>query len=110
MAFPQYIGIFSKLTVETSLALLEKYAIPAAFLKAKKDAVIKTISSTARFGTAYAEKQYQVLITAAKAAVHFGHALPSNEKLIKPSVSFIKKYDKGIAGKCLSVVLLLPGG
>lgn len=98
VAFPQYIGIFSKLTVETSLALLEKYAIPSAFLAAKKNTVIKVISCTARFGRAYAERQYQAVITAAKAAINFGHALPSNGKLIKLYVSFIKKYDNEIGG------------
>jgi hypothetical protein len=98
VAFPQYLGIFSKLTVETSLALLEKYAIPAAFLAAKKKAVIKIISSTARFGAAYAEKQYQAIVAAAQAATRFGHTLPSNAKLIKLFVSFIKKYDEEVDG------------
>ena len=98
VAFPQYLGIFSKLTVETSLALLEKYAIPTAFLTAKKSAVIKVISSTARFGTAYAERQYQAILAAAEAAANFGHALPSNGKLIKLYVSFIKKYGEEIDG------------
>ena len=98
LTFPQYIGIFSKLTVETSLSLLEKYATPVAFLAAKKKDIIKVISSTARFGTAYAEKQYQAIITAAEAASLFGYALPSNDRLIKLSVSFIKKYDEEING------------
>ena len=34
MAFPQYLGIFSKITIHTSLTLLEKYTSPNAFLKA----------------------------------------------------------------------------
>lgn len=32
MAFPQYLGIFSKITINTSLALLETYTCPSAFL------------------------------------------------------------------------------
>lgn len=96
VAFPQYLGIFSKLTVDTSLALLEKYAVPAAFLAAKKKTVIKIISSTARFGAAYAEKKYQAIVAAAQAASRFGHTLPSNAKLIKLFVSFIKKYDEEV--------------
>ena len=98
VAFPQYLGIFSKLTVDTSLALLEKYAVPAAFLAAKKKTVIKIISSTARFGAAYAEKKYQAIVAAAQAASRFGHTLPSNAKLIKLFVSFIKKYDEEVDG------------
>jgi len=98
VAFPQYIGIFSKLTVETSLALLEKYAIPAAFLAAKKKDIVGIISSTARFGMTYAEKQYHRIIAAAQAALVFGHALPSNEKLIKLYVSFIGKYNEEVGG------------
>ena len=96
VAFPQYLGIFSKLTIDTSLALLEKYAVPAAFLAAKKKTVIKIISSTARFGAAYAEKKYQAIVAAAQAASRFGHTLPSNAKLIKLFVSFIKKYDEEV--------------
>lgn len=67
-AFPQYIGIFSKLTVETSLVLLEKYASPQAFLSAKKSSIIKLIRKTARFGETYAETQYGKIIQAAKDA------------------------------------------
>lgn len=98
MAFPGYIGIFSKLTVETSLALLEKYALPADFLAARKKDIVGIISSTACFGAAYAEKQYGAIIAAAQAALVFGHALPSNGKLIKLYVSFIKKYNVEVGG------------
>lgn len=56
VAFPQYIAIYSKITVETALVLLEKYAFPAALLKAKKYTNMKVISSTAHFGAFYAEK------------------------------------------------------
>lgn len=98
VAFPQYIGVFSKLTVETSLALLEKYALPTAFLAAKKKDIIKIISSTARFGAAYAEKKYGEIIAAAQAALTFGHSLPSNARLIRLYVSFIKKYNEEVGG------------
>ena len=36
MAFPQYLGIFSKVTINTSLTLLETYTSPSAFLEADK--------------------------------------------------------------------------
>lgn len=98
VSFPQYIGVFSKLTVETSLVLLEKFAVPAAFLAASKEEIVKIISSTARFGVAYADKQYHKIISAAQAALVFGHSLPSNERLIKLYVSFIGKYNEEVAG------------
>ncbi|MBT9618817.1 IS110 family transposase, partial [Mediterraneibacter faecis] len=34
MAFPQYLSIFSKVTINTSLILLETYTSPSAFLEA----------------------------------------------------------------------------
>lgn len=96
VAFPQFIGIFSKVTVETSLALLLKYTSPAAFLAAKKKDIIKLIRTTARFGESYAEEKYQAIIAAANAATTFGHGLSSNFKLIRLCVSFIKTYDAEI--------------
>lgn len=106
-AFPQYIGIFSKLTVKTSLTLLEKYAVPSAFLTAKKKAIIKIISSTARFGVSYAERKYQEIIHAAEAAKLFGHTLGSNCTLIKIYVSFIKKFNDEIDGLLVAMHALV---
>jgi hypothetical protein len=97
VSFPQYTGIFSKVTVQTSLALLEKYPSPADFLSAKKSSVIKIIRNTARFGKTYAEEKYQSIIVAAKSAAVFGYWVPSNSKQIRLFVSFIRKYDEEIA-------------
>ena len=55
VSFPEYLGIFSKITTNTSLALLEKYSSPDLFLSARKSSVIKLIRTTARFGGTYAE-------------------------------------------------------
>ena len=98
VAFPQYLGIFSKVTVKTSLALLEKYPAPDDFLSTKKRIVVNMISKTARFGEVYSEKQYQSIVEAAKSAKVFGHYLPSHSTQIRLCVSFIKKYDEEIAG------------
>jgi hypothetical protein len=95
-AFPQYLGIFSKVTVKTSLALLEKYPSPATFLSAKKNCIVKIISETARFGKTYAEKKYRSIIEAAEFAKVFGHYVPSNSAQILLCVTFIKKYDEEI--------------
>lgn len=50
MVFPQYLGIFSKVTIDTSLILLETYTSPSAFINADKQEIIDLIRSTARFG------------------------------------------------------------
>jgi transposase len=92
-AFPGYIGVFSKLTVETSLVLLEKYTSPKAFLKARKSSVVKLIRTTSRSGQGYAEKQYAKIIQAAKDALVFGYAVPSHFELIKSYISFIRIYS-----------------
>jgi transposase len=98
VAFPQYIGIFSKVTVKTSLALLEKYPSPGDFLSARKSSAINLIRKTSRFGKAYAEKKYQAIVGAAEAAKVFGHFVSSNSTQIRLCISFIKKYDEEIAG------------
>ena len=64
MAFPQYLGIFSKVTTNTSLTLLETYTSPSAFIAADRQEIIDTIKSTARFGLAYAQNKYNAIIQA----------------------------------------------
>jgi len=96
VSFPGYAGIFSKLTVQTSLALLEKYPSAADFLSAKKSSITKIITKTARFGKAYAEAKYQAIIEAAKSAGVFGHFVPSNSTQVRLCVSFIRQYDKEV--------------
>jgi transposase len=107
LSFPQYVSVFSKVTVQTSLKLLEKYPSAAELLSAKKNAVIKVISETARFGKAYAEMKYQALIEAAQAANTFGCFVPSNAAQIRIYVSFIKKYNEEIAGILASMYNLI---
>ena len=98
MAFPQYLGIFSKVTINTSLTLLETYTSPNAFIEADKQEIIDTIKSTARFGLTYAEKKYNAIIRAAHDANEFGYIIDSNIKRIRLYISFIRKYDEEIAG------------
>lgn len=98
MTFPQYLGIFSKVTTNTSLALLETYTSPTAFFEADKQEIVDTIRSTARFGLAYAEKKYHAIIQAAKEAKEFGYIIDSNIKRIRLYISFIRKYDEEIKG------------
>jgi len=98
VSFPQYVNVFSKVTVQTSLALLEKYPSPADFLSAKKKSIIDVIRKAARFGKTYAEEKYQAIVEAADSAGVFGHFVSSNAIQIRLCVSFIRKYDEEIAG------------
>jgi len=97
MVFPQYLGIFSKVTVDTSLTLLDQFGSPEAFLAADKQAVVTTIKQTARFGLKYAESKTEAIMEAANAALSFGHSVPSNFRLIRLYISFIRKYDDEMA-------------
>jgi len=97
VSFPGYASIFSKLTVQTSLALLEKYPSANDFLSAKKSSVVKILTKTARFGKAYAEAKYEAIIEAAKSAGIFGHFVPSNSIQIRLCVSFIRQYNDQIS-------------
>ncbi len=96
MAFPQYLGIFSKVTVNTSLTLLETYTSPSAFLEADKQEMVDTIKSTARFGLTYALDKYNAIIQAADEAMQFGYIIDSNIKRIRLYISFIRRYDEKI--------------
>lgn len=93
VSFPEYLGVFSKITVDTSLSLLDKYPSANALLSARKSSIVKLIKSTAHFGETYAEKQYDKLIAAAKSALVFGHSLPSDTELIRLYISMIRNYD-----------------
>jgi len=96
MVFPQYIGIFSKITVDTSLALLDKYTSPEAFIAADKSEIIEIIRKTARFGLTYAENKYNAIISAAKAALVFGHSVPSSFTLIRLYIKSIRNFNDEI--------------
>ncbi len=98
MAFPQYLGIFSKVTTNTSLTLLETYTSPSAFIEADKQEIIDIIRSTARFGLTYAKNKHNAIIRAANGAQAFGYMIDSNIKRIRLYISFIRKYDEEIKG------------
>jgi transposase len=97
MVFPQYLKIFSKVTTDTSLSLLENYTSPDAFLSAEKDEIIKSIRSTSRFGLAYAAGKYDAIIQAANDAKVFGHSVSSNFTRIRLFIRFIRQYDEEIS-------------
>lgn len=96
MAFPQYVGIFSKVTTNASLTLLETYTSPSALIEADRQEIIDTIKSTARFGLTYALNKYNAIIQAANEANEFGYIIDSNIKRIRLYINFIRKYDEEI--------------
>jgi transposase len=97
MVFPQYLKIFSKITTNTSLTLLEKHTSPEAFLNATKEEIINCIRSTARFGLTYATNKYNAIIQAATDAKSFGYSVSSNFKRIRLYIRFIRNYDEEVS-------------
>jgi len=96
MVFPQFPGIFSKITTNTAMALLETYGSPDAFLDAAEEDIIQLIRSTARFGLTYASAKYNAIMQAARDAKVFGHSVPSNFTRIHIYIRFIRQFDKEI--------------
>ena len=96
VSFPQYKGIFSKITTKTSLKLLEKYPLAKNILEADKDNIVELIRSTARFGEKYAKTKYDALIVAAQDATIFGRSIDSNATRIQLYVRQINFYQTHI--------------
>lgn len=94
--FPQFLGVFSKVTGKTSLMLLQNYTLPQNILAADKDSLIQSIAKTSRRGITAATKKYEKLLKAAAGASVFGHAVDSNFFLIQRYINFIQKYDDEI--------------
>lgn len=96
VSFPEFIGVFSKITVNTSLSLLKRYPTANAVLSARKSTILKMIKKESRFGDKYAEEKYQKLIHAAKSAKTFSCSVSSDAELIRLFISFIRNYEKEI--------------
>ncbi len=93
MSFPAYLNVFSKVTTQTSLKLLKAYPLATDMLAAPKDELLETIRKTARFGGEYAISKYNAICAAAKDAVIFGRALPSNALRIKLYIKTYQEYQ-----------------
>ena len=94
VSFPAYLKVFSKITTQTSLKLLETYPLAADMLAAPKDELVKTIRSTARFGETYALAKYDAICTAAKDAAVFGRSLPSGALRIRLYIKTCREYQE----------------
>jgi transposase len=97
MVFPQFIGVFSKVTALCALELLDNFCSPKAFIDADRQEIVDTVKKIARFGLKYAEAKADAILAAAKAALVFGHSVDSNFRLIRLHISFIRKFDTEVA-------------
>lgn len=97
-AFPQYLGVFSKVTGTAALMVLEKYTLPENILAADPDALAADIAKVARRKVSTISGQRDRLIAAAKAAQSFGRALSCHATLIRLYVGIIKGFNEAVAG------------
>ena len=94
VSFPAYRKVFSKVTTQTSLKLLEAYPFAADMLAAPKDILVETIRKTARFGEKYAVSKYDAIRAAAKDAAVFGRALQSSALRIRLYIKTYREYQE----------------
>ncbi len=94
VSFPAYRKVFSKVTTQTSLKLLEAYPLAADMLAAPKDELVETIRKTARFGEKYAISKYDAICAAAKDAAVFGRALQSSALRIRLYIKTYREYQE----------------
>jgi len=107
IAIPQYTSVFSKVTTQTSLALLDAYPSAAELLSAGKEEIWRIIRKTSRFGDSYADTKSQTVIDVAKSALLFGCAVPSHRLLIRQCVTFIKMFDEEIVNILASMHMII---
>lgn len=94
VSFPAYRKVFSKVTTQTSLKLLEASPLAADMLAAPKDILVETIRKTARFGEKYAVSKYDAIRAAAKDAAVFGRALQSSALRIRLYIKTYREYQE----------------
>lgn len=94
--FPQYLDIFSDVTGNTSMMILESYLTPDKILRAHKDYLIEKIAKASRKGLKRAAEKYDRLILAAKSAKVFGCSLDSVFFNISTTLTLIKGMDEAI--------------
>lgn len=91
--FPGYNNVFSDITGNTSLAILEYYPTPKSILDAPKEDIILLLRKNARKGIAWCLKAYGKLIEAAKNAHIIGISSFSFAGKIKRYLNLLSTYD-----------------
>jgi len=95
--FPQYLDIFSDVTGNTSMMIMESYLTPDKILRAHKDCLTQKIAKASRKGLKHAAQKYEHLVRAAKSAKVFGCSLDSVFFNISTTLTLIKGMDEAIA-------------
>lgn len=95
-AFPQFLGLFTRVTGVASLMILEDYTTPENILAEDKDILINKINKASRIGIKKATEKYNLLIKSCHAANIFGHFQESNIYLIKRFIRAIKFHNDEI--------------
>ena len=93
-AFPQYLGVFSKVTTAASLMVLEKYALPENILAADFNTLTDEVAKASRRKISTVIPQCVKLVAAATEALNFGHALDSHATLMRIFIEFIKRFSE----------------
>lgn len=91
LVFPGYINVFSDISSNTSLSVLEKYPTPLCFLSADKDVVVSLISKLSRKGLSWSLRVYDELIVSAESANYL--AVKHSSVVISSHVSLIRNLD-----------------
>lgn len=91
LVFPGYNNVFSDITSNTSLSILEKYPTPYHIISADKDKVIELISRLSRRGSAWSLAAYEKLLTSAQSAEYL--AVKKTSVVILSYVSLIRNLD-----------------
>ncbi len=94
VSFPAYLNVFSRVTTQASLKLLEAYPLAVDMLAAPRDELVESIQQTARFGEKYAISKYDAICAAAKEDAVFGRALQSNALRIQLYIKTYQEYQE----------------
>lgn len=94
VSFPEFSGVFSKLTTKTALGVLEQWPTPQNVLDAPKSDIVDTICKLSRHGGEYAEKKADALIEAAGKALRFGVQTPGDALVIRSKIRLIHALEE----------------
>jgi len=92
--FPNYDKVFSDITSESSLYILENFSSPNKLLKADKETLVQTIAKLSRKGCNWALKKYDALIDVAREALILGCAPPAAEIAILADTAVLRALNE----------------
>jgi transposase len=92
--FPNYDKVFSDITSESSLYILENFSSPNKLLKADKETLVQTIAKLSRKGRNWALEKYDALIDVAREALILGCAPPAAETAILADIAVLRALNE----------------